>query len=625
MWVVAMKERGGGWSGEGRYAASAGPASRLEPVSAASVGVPFRSASEPVSAASAGVPFRSASEPVSVASHRNLSHRRPGVSRGRLARGLRSLSGSLPEAGRRSFAPSESLSGPGREPSMPAPSESAPSALIRLAQKVKEEGLDAVAETAADQIETVALDEAFSAWQASGEAPLGKSLQILSLADGVVHEEEIGEPVKLLLSTLDTPGSSLLSSIIENAPIDVIDRGVNAFRLVIELAGMAICLASGNPILGCACFKAFIHDEIHRTLVDGVKELINHCLFGSSEDGKSPVPDDHLTALDRLINPGREITHKSADDLAKPLADTNPAVAMTAQMAPDTVVGPHAYRSSAVLVKPMAETAMVQINPRNVVTEDAVTTTSRKPHCTPPTAKPASAEAAMPRTSTATPARNANTVTVRVSGGSPELRAGREAVTRPSAGLTRSAIAGQQAPAGLAEDLTFVRLRIYYDYAAEIRPVAGEVIAPLVRLKWLVVVRDSRRFHMLQSWKMTTGQAMEYIAGQLKSAASPRAWRLYSHPDDGEVTLSSESVAGLLDNLAQVLVGHSPPANISGLAIQDLPVTAVSPILGPESHCVEIIGFLIKDASGDVKLQCLASKAPVDDEFSRIVVSGLRR
>lgn len=616
-----MKECSEGWSRQSRYVPGAGPASRPEAVSEpppvvsfrrASREPPpvvslrreaceppplvsFRRASELISEASLGTPFSSTSELISESSRRTRFRPRPEVSQGR----------------------------PGSEPSLPTSSESASPALTRLAQKVKEEGLDAVAETAANQIERDALDEALSAWQAFGEAPLGKSLQVLTLADDAVHEEGIGEPVKLLLSTLDTPDSSLLSSIIENAPIDVIDRGVNTFRLIIELAGMAICLASGNPILGCACFKAFAHDGIHRMLVDGVKELINHCLSGFSEGGKSPVPDDHLTALDRLINPGRGVTHKTAaDDVAKLLADTNSASAMTARMAPDTVVAAHADRWSAALVEPMGKTAPVEMNPRIAVTDDAGSATSRGGHSTPPAVKSAPVEAAMPRASTTAPAWSANTMTVRVGGGSPELRAGREAVTGPGAGLACSGIAGRQARAGLAEDLTFVRLRIYY--APENRAVASEVAAQLVRLKWLVVVRDSRRFHLLQSWKMTPGQAMEYVARQLKRAASPRAWRLYSQPDDGGVTLNSGSVAGLLDNLTQALTGHSPPANNRGLAIQELPVRDVSQILGSESRCVEIIGFLVKETSGNVKLQCLASKALVRDEFSSIIVSGLK-
>jgi hypothetical protein len=132
----------------------------------------------------------------------------------------------------------------------------------------------------------------------------------------------------------------------------------------------------------------------------------------------------------------------------------------------------------------------------------------------------------------------------------------------------------------------------------------------------LVIVRDSRRFILPETSKMSADGTVEYIVRQLDRAASTKAWQLRYAADEDGFALDAVSATVLLGNLSRTLVGL-PPDDAS-FVVQEIPAGSIDQFLGSDVRCLEIIGFTA-GAPENVKLQCLAFKALVHDEFWNIV------
>jgi hypothetical protein len=116
-------------------------------------------------------------------------------------------------------------------------------------------------------------------------------------------------------------------------------------------------------------------------------------------------------------------------------------------------------------------------------------------------------------------------------------------------------------------------------------------------------------------------EAANYIAQQLEKADPAGAWRLRDAFDDETFTLIPVVAKALLSSLSQTILGLSPEPNeyftteeISAEHREQLPSSGM--------RWVEIIAFSA-GTTVDVKLQCLACKVFVRDEFSNIVISGM--
>src|ERR1019366_4157681 len=119
------------------------------------------------------------------------------------------------------------------------------------------------------------------------DVDLVKNAQALVKLENEIHEVVIGRPIERLISGLGLPGSSLMGSIIQQAPIDFIDQSLGAVRLGIEIGGISVGIMTGNLVLAYACLKALIHDLVHRMLVSAIKDSITGRHSGTSESGKS--------------------------------------------------------------------------------------------------------------------------------------------------------------------------------------------------------------------------------------------------------------------------------------------------------------------------------------------------
>jgi hypothetical protein len=209
-----------------------------------------------------------------------------------------------------------------------------------------------------------------------------------------------------------------------------------------------------------------------------------------------------------------------------------------------------------------------------------------------------------------------------VTGTRPGALAGQENLTL-SGGLVHSGPGGRPVPARDADVLAFVRLRIYYEVGESAGSGSGH--AQPGHLQRMVIARDSRRFVVPGLPAITDETRLaDYIASQLARGATTRAWQIRQAADDDSFVLDPASVGALLGSLSRTLVGLPPGPAGTSLIMDEIPGDPGTQPPSAGQRCIEIIG-LITGAPGDARLQCLASKTLVHDEFWDIVTSGITR
>jgi hypothetical protein len=141
---------------------------------------------------------------------------------------------------------------------------------------IKDEAEGAIAEYTADTFGDKIQDALWGLGKNSAEngGPL-EAGEIVSELDRNLHIVALGDPSDAALSYFDIPGASVWSLIIQDAPIDGIDKPLELIERCIEIAGVLVGFATGHMALTYACFKTLVHDEIHDLSVAVVKYLMS--------------------------------------------------------------------------------------------------------------------------------------------------------------------------------------------------------------------------------------------------------------------------------------------------------------------------------------------------------------
>ena len=409
-----------------------------------------------------------------------------------------------------------------------------------VVKAVRENGADAVAETIAGQLEAVVLDKAWDLWRVAGQVELADAAGDVASLEDTIHEIAVGEPSDQLMSGLGLPGTDFLGSIIEHVPISFIDRRLGTVKLAIEVAGIAVSVIAGAPLLACACFKALIHDTVHRLLVSAIKTWI----LG----GHSDAPDTD-----------QESPRDCPADPVLRLADS-PAAAAVHGM-PDETSAPHPSQ-----ITTLPPTSALSV-PAEAAPMPAVQIAARAVH---PATTPLRDAAIALASRSAASAGTAERAQRRISGGRPGTRDGKEAIAS-SRRLIHSGPGAATATAAELKALTFVRLRICYQmqYPAAI----GDPSRPVL-LTHLVIARDSRHFTVPEQ-SLQIGQAhasgrdtaADLIARQFGRAATTRAWQIRSTASGDCFVADAPSVAALLTILSRTLMGVRPDSENEPLIV----------------------------------------------------------
>ena len=464
----------------------------------------------------------------------------------------------------------------------------------KLFKAVQEKGTDAVAELIANQLETVVFNKVLDSWHALGEANLTEDVQILIELDDKIHEMVIGKPFERLMSGFGLPDSSLMGSIIQRVPIRFIDQPLGTVRLGVEIGGIVTSIMTGNFILAFAYLKALIHDLVHRVLVSAVKGLITQGHSGTADSGKSLVLNARIEH--RPISAINFVGQAESRAVSSEVTITGAASVSAAAAEDRRGPGGATVASSSSSAVPASSSS-----------SNAAAAKARR--------APGGATVASSSSNAALAEATAK-VKQRVGGKSLEFREAGEVLTWVGGGFVHAGSGGWSAPVGKAEELTFVRLRLYYEIE---RPtISGKDFSQSVRLTRLIVVRDSCRFILPELSKISADVIEECIVRQLDKPASTRAWQLQSVADEDSFALDIASAAALLDTLSKALVGLPSNPHDANFTIQELPLESIDQVLDSDMRCIEIIGFT-NGKLGNAKLQCLAFEALIHDDFWNIL------
>ena len=179
--------------------------------------------------------------------------------------------------------------------------------------RVGDEAKGAIAEYTVEELDDKILNTLWDLWTTpDGNSFLGAE-RIIEALDRNVHVVGLRDPSKALLSSADVPDVNIWSSIIQEAPIDSIDKPLGSIERWVEIGGMIAAFASGNMPMAYVCFKAFMHSEVHRMSVEAIEHLIAHDHSASPDSDKSP-PSGTETAhhMEQTAEgPSQEATHQA--------------------------------------------------------------------------------------------------------------------------------------------------------------------------------------------------------------------------------------------------------------------------------------------------------------------------
>jgi hypothetical protein len=355
------------------------------------------------------------------------------------------------------------------------------------------------------------------------------------------------------------PGSTVVGSIVEQIPIDYIDQNLGDVQLAIEIAGIALCVLCGNPLLGCACLKALGHQEVHRVLVTVIKQGIR-CLLPDGDSKPSDRSQSPTPALSR---------HHSNDHTAGSAAE---ASARTRLADPD-----HPALTFS-LARRAAEPVEVPVKKDKSDGRGRTWSTEKDESSILTDWRPENAIKGLSGTSR----------------GQEELIFVRLKVyyeVKPSAVPTTDGQLDRLMRLVVVREACSVSL---------FEPSAHGTAHPHV----------------------SADRLTEYIEHQLNEAALPKVRQLWRAAHGDGLALESRSVSALQKSLRRLFLSRLTDLEDVGLIAEDISADAVERLIGPGSRCAELVGF-IYEVPGNPVVRGVGSKAMLHDEFSNIVISAM--
>ena len=144
-----------------------------------------------------------------------------------------------------------------------------------IVDKIREKGAETTAEWITAKLDsTSASEKVWQTWKVNDVGGFAQNAEDVSKLRDSLHKVLLGDPTEKAFSSLHLPGSDQAGFFAEQISIDPADQILGQAKRGIEIVGMAVGVLSGNPLMACACFKAWIHDEVHHMIVAGVKSAI---------------------------------------------------------------------------------------------------------------------------------------------------------------------------------------------------------------------------------------------------------------------------------------------------------------------------------------------------------------
>jgi hypothetical protein len=480
--------------------------------------------------------------------------------------------------------------------------------------RIRNEVNGTIAEYAADQLDSKIFDTLFDLWKTAGESGPVRADNIIEALESNIHIIALKDPSEVLLASIGIPGASCWSSIIQEAPISIVDKPLSLIQRCVEVGGIIVGVAAGHSAMAWACLKALLRNEVHRMSAKVVDHLVASG-HSSSPEGNEPLSENHIV-------PSVRTTANTAQENAKVAeAGRERAEQEQAERFPQERYE-RAERERARHER-VARFVREQAEGQRVEQERA--------------ARAARAQAERQRAASAEQQSNADALSKdhsmtadvlvkrkkhagRSHGEVPE---GREAsnATGLLSGHARSA--SGVSPDKSHEPFDFVRLRIYYDC---VNPAASASNAPPGILVWLIVVRESGKVLLPDLSGITSGAShagVDAMSGGF--AVASQTCQLWTAADQKGFALDALGVAVLQENLRKAFIGCPLDSADGDLVARHIPLSSVDRYIDLATGCIEVIGIIDRYTSTGARVACLGFKEPAHDDFCHIAISAVNK
>jgi hypothetical protein len=133
---------------------------------------------------------------------------------------------------------------------------------------------DAISEALAQPVvERISAQTEF--WQATSQQALSTFAESLEGAGEDFHRLVLGEPVKMIGQAVNVPAVPLtgIVDVAQRLPLPI-DVPIRKISLVVKVTGVVVGIATGTPVLSCACAKSLARDVVSTLASRALKNVL---------------------------------------------------------------------------------------------------------------------------------------------------------------------------------------------------------------------------------------------------------------------------------------------------------------------------------------------------------------
>lgn len=165
-------------------------------------------------------------------------------------------------------------------------------------------------------------------WIVCDPGGLGAYDAAVQHAQDGLHKLLLGDPAQKVCQALGFPAPGMVGGIAGQLALPI-DGPLGFIEQLLQVAGMAVGVCAGMPVLTTACCKAFLHDQLTRGVARGTHALIKGMLTSAPEPPGPPEPPKRhppgRTRLGENPTPWRTLrqNRRAAPNTAKPTVEKN--------------------------------------------------------------------------------------------------------------------------------------------------------------------------------------------------------------------------------------------------------------------------------------------------------------
>jgi len=110
-------------------------------------------------------------------------------------------------------------------------------------------------------------------WIVSDPGGVGAAAGAVESARQGMHKLLLGNPAQAVCEKLGVPFPDIAGGVAAQIPLPI-DAPFGFIKQLLQVAGMAVGMLAGFPVLTTACCKSFLHDQITRRVARGIRQVV---------------------------------------------------------------------------------------------------------------------------------------------------------------------------------------------------------------------------------------------------------------------------------------------------------------------------------------------------------------